>query len=199
VLLRDSGGVSIDAFVSPGTDAPVNPIDAHTPPTDAYTAMPDMYLPSTGGPCTLGAPLAAPIAGCHPTVPASTGDPAEDCVRRINQFRCECQHLQPLMRWRDGEACANQMAQYDVEHGGAAHAGFSARICNGGNAQNECPAWPSVPACVDGCLQLMWDEGPGDFYGGHGHYINMSSTTLSAVACGFYTSGGSTTAVQNFH
>lgn len=69
--------------------------------------------------------------------------------------------------------------------------------------QNECPGWlgwGSVAATVSGCLQQMWDEGPGDFYGppAHGHYLNMSSTRYTRVACGFYTSGGATTAVQNF-
>ncbi len=150
--------------------------------------------------CTMGPPLDEPIAGCRPTPLPSTGDPAEDCVRRINQFRCECQHLPPLVRWRDGEACANQMAQYDSEHTEEAHAGFRARICNGGNAQNECPGWGSVPQTVTGCLQQMWDEGPGDFYGppAHGHYINMSSTRYGSVACGFSDGPRGVYAVQNF-
>ncbi len=60
-----------------------------------------------------GGPLAAPIPGCMPTALPSTGDPAEDCVRRINQFRWECQCLPPLARWTDGEACADQDAEYD--------------------------------------------------------------------------------------
>lgn len=46
---------------------------------------------------------------------------------------------------------------------------------------------------------MMWDEGPGDFYGGHGHYINMSSTQYSRVACGFHVlADGSVWATQDF-
>jgi hypothetical protein len=46
----------------------------------------------------------------------------------------------------------------------------------------------------------MWDEGPGDFYGPppHGHYINMSSTSYTMVACGFYEGPRGVYAAQNF-
>jgi uncharacterized protein YkwD len=45
----------------------------------------------------------------------------------------------------------------------------------------------------------MWDEGPGEPYSVHGHYINMTNPSYSMVACGFYeTGGGSVWAVQNF-
>jgi len=165
--------------------------DAGVPPgTDAFIAP---------GACALGAPLAEPIAGCRPTPLPSTGDPAEDCVRRINQFRCECQHLPPLARWRDGEACADQMSEYDAMNPDPPHAGFRAGICMGGSAQNECPGWPGVDSTVTSCLQQMWDEGPGEPFIEHGHYINMSSTRYSMVACGFYTDpGGRVWAAQNF-
>jgi hypothetical protein len=194
-------GSGEDAYVAPGTDAYVLPgTDAYVAPgVDAYTAAePDAYIEPLGD-CTMGTPLAEPIAGCMPTPMASTGDPAEDCVRRINQFRCECQHLPPLMRWRDGEACADQMAQYDAMNPDPPHAGFRAGICEGGYAQNECPGWPGVSSTISGCLQQMWDEGPGEPFIEHGHYINMSSTRYSMVACGFYTDGsGRVWAAQNF-
>jgi hypothetical protein len=32
----------------------------------------------------------------------------------------------------------------------------------------------------------MWNEGPGEPYEEHGHYINMSNTNYTMVACGFY-------------
>ena len=52
---------------------------------------------------------------------------------------------------------------------------------------------------IEGCLQMMWNEGPGDFYGGHGHYINMSSTQYTKVSCGYYTlADGSVWATQDF-
>ncbi|MFO0684008.1 MAG: CAP domain-containing protein [Sandaracinus sp.] len=157
--------------------------------------------PSDGGSsgaCMMGSALTEPIPGCMPVTAASTGDPHQDCVNRINQFRCECQHLPPLARWTDGEACADQMAQYDHDHPGSPHQAFRDGICTGGNAQNECPGWPSVPATVDGCLQQMWDEGPGTDFNAHGHYINMTNSRYTMVACGFYSGSGGVYAVQNF-
>jgi hypothetical protein len=45
----------------------------------------------------------------------------------------------------------------------------------------------------------MWDEGPGEPYSAHGHYINMTNSSYSMVACGFYeTADGSFWSVQNF-
>ena len=122
-------------------------------------------------------------------------------MQRINQFRCQCQHLPPLERWTDGEACADRMAQYDSEHmSDGPHAAFQAGIRDAGHGQNECPGWPSVDNTVSACFQQMWDEGPGDFYGPpqHGHYLNMSSTTFTKVACGFYEGSSGVYAVQNF-
>jgi len=37
---------------------------------------------------------------------------------------------------------------------------------------------------VHGCLQSMWDEGPGEPFSQHGSYLNMSITNYSKVACG---------------
>ena len=69
----------------------------------------------------------------------------------------------------------------------------------GENAQNECPGWPSLEDTVQGCLQMMWDEGPGENFQQHGHYINMSSTSYATVACGFHVAeNGSVWALQNF-
>lgn len=143
-------------------------------------------------------PLGAPIADCAPEMMASTGDPAQDCVNRINQLRWECQCLPPLERWTGGEACANEHAAYDTTR--APHSGFSDRICaEGGWAQNECPGWNSVDQVVRGCLQAMWDEGPGPWGPAHGHYINMTNPSYTMVACGFFeTPGGSVWSVQNF-
>lgn len=127
----------------------------------------------------------------------STGDPYADCVARINQFRAECQCLPPLARWTEGESCADMQAEYDSTR--SPHAGFQDRICDGGFAQNECPGWGSVDAVIGGCLQAMWDEGPGEDFSAHGHYINMSSGRYDRVACGFYTApDGSVWSVQNF-
>jgi len=139
-------------------------------------------------------PLDAPIPGCTPVPPASTGDFAQDCVDRINQFRWECQCLPPLARWTDAEMCSDEQSGND-QSSGAAHGNFGA--C-GESAQNTCPDWPSETDVVNGCLQLMWDEGPGEPFEAHGHYINMSNTQYSKVACGFFSSAQGVWANQNF-
>lgn len=144
-----------------------------------------------------------PNYACKPTSP-NTGDIYADCAARVNQFRaCVC--LPPLPRWTAGEACADQDSQYDSQQN-TAHAGFQAGICASGNAQDECPNWTgSTPEkVIDGCLQMMFDEGPpptatctGQCYQDHGHYINMTGTKYkNGVACGFYTTAS--WAAQNF-
>lgn len=139
-------------------------------------------------------PLAAPIPGCAPVPAASTGDFAQDCVDRINQFRWECQCLPPLARWTDAEMCTDDQSGND-QSTGAAHGNFGA--CSE-NAQNTCPNWPSETDVVTGCLQAMWDEGPGEPFEEHGHYINMSNLDYSKVACGFSSSAQGVWANQNF-
>ena len=127
-----------------------------------------------------GGPLAAPIPNCAPPVQPSSGDFGQDCVDRINQFRWECQCLPPLERWSEAEGCTDQQSA-DDQASGVAHDNFGA--CNE-NAQNTCPNWGSDASVIDGCLQMMWDEGPGEPFSEHGHYINMSSTSYTKVACG---------------
>jgi hypothetical protein len=151
---------------------------------------------------TGGAAGCTPDYACMPMAP-STGDYYADCVARVNQFRaCVC--LPPLARWNDGESCADMDAAYDPSH--SAHAGFMANICMPqGNAQDECPGWNSATMVVDGCLQQMFAEGPpptatctGTCYEQHGHFINMTNTHYTRVACGIATVNGQVTAVQDF-
>lgn len=122
-------------------------------------------------------------------------DPAQECVDRINMFRATID-LPPLERWVDAEVCSNGQSEDDAATN-TPHGAFGA--CNE-SAQNECPGWPGPPsAMLEGCLQLMWDEGPGEDFSQHGHYINMSSTQYTKVACGFFeTAEGSWWSVQNF-
>lgn len=176
----DDGGDGTDVSDAPGTDGGPG---RDSGPTD----LPDH--------CDDG-PLDAPIDGCSPAPMASTGDPAQDCVNRINQLRAECQCLPPLARWTEGEACADDQAEYDITR--SPHSGFSDGICDGGRGQNECPGWGSVEQVISGCLQQMWDEGPGEPFSEHGHYINMTNPSHSMVACGFADSDSGLWAVQNF-
>ncbi|MFO0553908.1 MAG: hypothetical protein U0271_36340 [Polyangiaceae bacterium] len=138
-------------------------------------------------------PLAEPIPNCAPTPLASTGDLHQDCVDRINQFRHDCQCLPPLARWTDGEACTDSQSA-DDQTANAPHGNFGS--C-GEFAQNTCPNWGSESDVVNNCLQAMWDEGPGPF-DQHGHYVNMSNTDYSKVACGFSSSGQGVWSNQNF-
>jgi hypothetical protein len=139
---------------------------------------------------------------CTPNAP-DTGDFYADCVSQVNQFRaCVC--LPPLTRNREAEGCLDQQAEYDASEG--PHAGFQADLCAPrGNAQNECPAWRDARQVVEGCLQQMFDEGPppsasceGDCFQQHGHFLNMTNTDYSQVACGLYVAQGEVWSVQNF-
>ena len=128
------------------------------------------------------------------------GDPyAADrklCVDTINQYRATL-GLPAYTEWTDEEACADGEAKSDSSTG-KAHGAFG--TCNE-SAQDECPGWPGndIPGSLKGCLQQMWNEGPGTDFSTHGHYINMSSKTYTQAACGFYvTPDGSLWAVQNF-
>ncbi|HTN82238.1 MAG TPA: CAP domain-containing protein [Sorangium sp.] len=135
--------------------------------------------PGTGGSSGTGGPTGA----------------AQLCVDTINQHRATL-GLAPLARWTEAESCSDEESESDGNTN-TAHGAFGA--CDE-RAQNECPGWPGPPESMIGsCLQLMWDEGPGEDFNKHGHYINMSSTSFTKVACGFHTfPDGSVWAVQNF-
>lgn len=158
----------------------------------------DSVVASASGKLCGNGRLTRPQPGCMPAPPPPTGDPYEDCVARINQLRRECQCLPPLARWKGGESCANRQAKHDARHG--IHSGFNDSVCEPkGRAQNECPGWPSASEVVDGCLQRMWDEGPGKRFSKHGHYTTMSNPQYKQVACGFARSrDGKVWSVQNF-
>jgi hypothetical protein len=123
------------------------------------------------------------------------GDLADLCVNTINQYRATL-GLPPYKRWVEAEMCSDEEAKSDSismqPHGAFGQCGES--------AQNECPGWPGAPESIIGpCLEMMWAEGPGADFEKHGHYINMSSTNYTEVACGFWvTTEGEVWAVQNF-
>jgi hypothetical protein len=142
---------------------------------------------------------------CKLAAPPSTGDIHQDCVDRINQFLTQCACLPALARRTDGEACADQMAEYDASKN-SAHAGVRDKICTPSGSQNSCPGYSSNTQVIGLCMQQMWDEGPpptssctGDCYQKHGHFINMTDASVTKVACGFFTTAaGKVWAVQNF-
>jgi hypothetical protein len=157
----------------------------------------------TGGSDCSGGPLETSIAKCVIVPPPSTGDYHQDCVDTINKIRLDCMCLPPLARWTEGEACADQMAEYDTGQD-SAHAGFKARLCTpGGSAQCECPGWGSVSSITQGtsrmesCLEMMWHEVDNPS-GEQGHYLAMSSKTYTKVACGINSSATNVWAVQNY-
>jgi len=140
--------------------------------------------------------LFAALGGCDDATDdaAKYDDERDACVARINAFR-DTLDLPPLARWRDGERCADDEAKTDSKTK-RAHSAFGS--C-GERAQNECPGWGSLEQVISGCLQMMWDEGPGEPYSEHGHFLNMSNTSYTSVACGFHvTDDGAVWAVQNF-
>ncbi len=138
-----------------------------------------------------GSAACVPDCSCQPPAPR-TGDPYQDCVARINQFRaCVC--MEPLARNAAAEACADQEARFDSQSG-VAHSGFTSAICAPrGVAQNECHGWPSVEQAVDQCTQAMFDEGPppslpctDSCFETYGHFLNLTDPRHTSVACGFY-------------
>ena len=91
--------------------------------------------------------------------------------------------LKPVTEWTEQEVCTDEQSRKDESESGTAHSHFGE--C-GEFAQNTCPGWQSVDEVIQGCLQAMWDEGPGEPFEKHGHYINMSNPEYTQVACGFY-------------
>ena len=188
---RDTGGGAEET----GTADTSQPSEDTQTTEDTSVSLPDINYDQE---CPDG-PLDKPKPNCSPSPLPDTGSKYADCVARINQYRLECQCLPPLERWKAGEDCADQMAKYDAMQG-KAHAGFRAGICNPrGRAQNECPGYPgSTSRIFSTCFQQMWDEGPGEDFQKHGHYLNMASEGHSKVACGFHSGGRGIWAVQNF-
>lgn len=144
---------------------------------------------------TLGLLLCLSLGSCSDDQDDGDDSVAQLCVDTINMYRASL-GLPAYARWKDAEGCSDGEARSDGMTG-AAHGAFG--TC-GESAQNECPGWTGPPEMmIEGCLELMWAEGPGADFNAHGHYINMSSTQYTKVACGFAdVGGGSIWAVQNF-
>jgi hypothetical protein len=119
----------------------------------------------------------------------------QQCVDKINQYRATL-GLAPYKRWTAQEACSDNEAKSDSQTK-QPHGAFGS--CTE-RAQNECPGWSinKISSASGSCLDMMWAEGPGEDFQAHGHYINMSSTKYTMVACGFSAPSGTVWAVQNF-
>jgi hypothetical protein len=127
------------------------------------------------------------------------------CVAEINNYRQSLNtSLKALVRPNaTTEQCSDKGAASDGASG-VAHQ--SAGKCQGTNAQNTCPGWPTAqyggpePAMKQ-CLKQMWAEGEppegrqtclNNYFKGdtacflaHGHYLNMSDPGMGFVSCGF--------------
>jgi hypothetical protein len=144
-------------------------------------------------------PAPVPAATPVPVAQPASGDPFDAararCVQRTNEYRARV-GVSAVARRSEREACADGAARSDGAQG-SAHGAFGR--CQEG-AQNECPGWPgAVDQVVDNCLAQMFAEGPGPF-AGHGHYLNMTASGYTGVACGFATAAdGKLWIVQNFY
>jgi hypothetical protein len=182
---QDATGDTTGATGEPATSTG----DTSVPTTGEGTSS----TASTGGPTSDSTTTTA-----DPSTTTGASDPDEAatqlCVDTINMYRATL-GLPALGRWTDAEDCSDGEALSDGKSG-IAHEAFG--MC-GEFAQNECPGWPGDGASfITDCLQLMWDEGPGQDFNTHGHYINMSNPDYTMVACGFAPGMGGTWAVQNF-
>ncbi len=158
-------------------------------PTSPWPALPGSPWP------TLPSVPGLPGWGGQQPVPLPFADPAQRCVDVINQYRASAR-LPPLQRWIMNESCVNAEAR-DSAAMGQPHGAFGR--C-GELSQNVCPDWAGPPdRMIAPCIQSQWAEGPGGDYATHGHYINMTSTRYTKVACGYFTTpSGKVWAVQDF-
>ncbi|HVY49534.1 MAG TPA: hypothetical protein VHB21_26760 [Minicystis sp.] len=173
---------------------------------------------ASGPGVTSSSASAASSTAASSTAASSTGtsmsnDPAQLCVDIINQYRAT-RGLTAYARWSADEMCVDGEAATDGMMMSPHYAFMHGQTCSA-YAQNECPNYASDPTApndgIAACLQLMWNEKnqPGcagcdscDFpyqnctncqFDGPttvcGHYLNMKSSVLSTVACGFWSGG----------
>jgi hypothetical protein len=133
------------------------------------------------------------------------------CIDKINALRAT-KGLAPYQRWTSAEMCVDDQATHDAQVNKAHDAFSHGTPACGGYGQNECPGWGAN--AITGCLDAMWAEKdqpgcagcdacdtfqifqgncPNCVFNGAtvcGHYVNMSSKTFTAAACGFSDVGG---------
>ncbi|MBK9576498.1 MAG: hypothetical protein IPO40_05445 [Fibrobacteres bacterium] len=127
-----------------------------------------------------------------PADPAAGAGLAAVCVQTINNYRATL-GLAKLAEWTDSAACFSRQATLD-DQANKGHANFG--MCKEA-AQNTCPNWLAdqavggVQGAMERCIESMWNEGPGEDYSKHGHYINMTNKSYTKVGCGFHLQSGS--------
>jgi cysteine-rich secretory family protein len=194
-----AGGDTVAATTVGVGGAPVGGTSATSAVSATSTSAGTTSAATSSAASTSAASSTAASSSAASSSAATTGgggtDPTQLCVDDINAFRATL-GLPPYARWNAEESCAGDEAGKDA----AANQAHSAFGQCGEFAQDECPGWPGPPGSMIGnCLQMMWDEGPGAFDQGHGHYINMSSTQYTKVACGFHVlANGKVWATQDF-
>lgn len=126
---------------------------------------------------------------------ASYAEVRARCLELTNVYRARV-GAPPVSYRADQDACTDAEAARDSASG-KPHGSFGA--C-GEMAQNVCPGWPGPPdQMVTPCLKSMFDEGPGEPYSAHGHYLNMTNRSYAGVVCGFHADGnGQVWLIQNF-
>ena len=183
-----------------GTDGPppttAQPSAPGYPPPGYYPppAQPGYYPQQPPGPSPKTASVATPAPSPSSDRFASA---RQQCVTLTNNYRARV-GVPPVTRRPENESCADAEAASD-SRSGQAHGAFG--LCRSAGAQNECPGWDasSPDKSLTDCLASMFGEGPGEPYAKHGHYLNMTNTRFSGVACGFATSStGSLWIVQDF-
>ena len=134
----------------------------------------------------------------------------QECIDKINALRAT-KGLAPYDRWASAEMCVDQQATHDAETNSPHDAWSNGTPACGGYGQNECPGWgaPSISSCLDsmwaekdqagcaGCdacdtFDIFQNNCPNCVFNGStvcGHYVNMSSKTFGAAACGFSADG----------
>ena len=123
------------------------------------------------------------------------------CVQTINMYRATLSPPSPpLTEATASEACVDGQAKADYTSM-TPHSAFGQ--CSE-SAQDECPGWPGPPGSImsymmSSCLDAMWAEGPPPA-GQDNHWLNMSNSQYTQVACGFYqTPAGDWWATQDFY
>jgi hypothetical protein len=183
---------------------------------------PDAGRFDAGRPTDAGAPPAVDAAPAGDGGPDQFAEVRQICVDTINMYRATLSLPPLARGSAAQEACSDEGAKYDgdINRGKPANqvvghlstmnrSPACAKV--GFGAQDACPNWGVGPRtgnatladAIKKCLAQMWAEGmppvpvadcirDSTCFPKYGHWINMSSMSSKAVACGFYNVEGTT-------